>query len=80
MITRPNGTKYKMYFLWENIKNPKYNYNAYGILPTIMSKDIINTKNKALKYILSFYDNSIIFLLNYIDELRNFKNIHWKNR
>lgn len=80
MIVRPNGTKYYTYFVWNKTKNEPYKYEMYGILPKIMSANVVNTDNTALKYILSFFEKSIIFLLKYVDELKNFKNIHWKNR
>ena len=80
LVTRSNGDKYLTYFIWDKSKHNPYKYNLYGILPKLMSSSIINTENVALKYILSFYDKTFIFLLKYIDELKNFKNFHWKNR
>ena len=80
LVTRTNGDKYLTYFIWDKTKHESYKYNLYGILPKLMSSSIINTENVALKYILSFYDKTFIFLLKYIDELKNFKNFHWKNR
>ena len=45
-----------------------------------MSNSILNTTNPALKIILQYVESSLIFVMKYIDVLKNFKNIHWKNR
>ena len=76
----PNGTRYINYELWGNVKNKPYNYKRLGLLNKIMSHKILESNNKALKSILKYYEQSIIFLLNYTDELKHFKNPHWKNR
>ena len=75
-----NGTRYKNYHLWEKRKNDKYNYEKNGLLQHILSNKIVGSKNPVLKFMLGYYEKSIIFLLKYIDELKNFKNYHRKNR
>lgn len=75
-----NYTRFKNYDLWENRKNIPYNYERDGLLNKIMSKVIVETKNKPLRVIMAFYERSMIFLMKYTDYLRNFKNPHWKNR
>jgi hypothetical protein len=45
-----------------------------------MSKQIVNTTNPALKVLLQFVESSLFFVMKYTDILKNFKNIHWKNR
>ena len=80
MQYRENGTRYKDYCLWEEHKYAPYDYERYGLLKHIMSSPIVNTKNTILQFVLSYYEKSIIFVLKYIDRLKNFKNYHWKNR
>lgn len=75
-----NGNRYKTYYRWEDVKNSSYNYERDGLLNRIMSNVIVNTENKTLKLILEYYERSLIFLMKYVDELKNFKNPHWKNR
>lgn len=81
MDTRlPNGTRYINYCDWEVRKNTPYDYKRKGLLNKILSHKITESNNEILKLILSYYERSIIFLLNYTDELKHFKNPHWKNR
>ena len=80
METNSNGTRFKNYYLWENRKNMPYDYSREGLLKHIMSPVILNTKNTALKMLLDYIESSFIFIMKYTDILKNFKNIHWKNR
>lgn len=75
-----NGTRYKDFYLWEDRKYTPYNYEREGLLQHIMSNKIVNSQNSILQFILNYYEKSIIFILKYIDRLKNFKNYHWKNR
>lgn len=75
-----NGTRYKNFYRWEYVKNERYNYEREGLLKKIMSAKIINTKNGPLKTILDYYEASLVFLMRYVDILKNFKNPCWKNR
>ena len=80
MQYKENGTRYKDYCLWENRKNNPYDYERHGLLQHMMSNKIVNSQNSILQFILMYYEKSIIFILKYIDRLKNFKNYHWKNR
>ena len=80
MEIRGNGSRYKNYNKWEDRKNVPYDYGNDGLLNHIMSPAIVNTKNSILKFILNYLENSLIFVLKYIDILKNFKNPHWRNR
>jgi hypothetical protein len=80
MEIRNNGTRYINYDKWEIVKHTPYNYVKYGLLKHIMSKQIVNTTNPALSIILQFVESSLFFVMKYTDILKNFKNIHWKNR
>ena len=80
MNFQANGTKYEYYKKWNNIKLAPYDYKNEGLVKRIVSKSIANTDNPVLKIVLSIYESSIVFLLKYVDILKHFKNIHWKNR
>ena len=80
MTQRPNGTKYIDYKSWESIKQAPYDYKNSGLLNKIVSKTIANTDNPILQIVLKFYESSIVFLLEYVDILKHFKDVHWKNR
>lgn len=80
MEIRNNGTRFINYDSWEIVKHTPYNYTKYGLLSHIMSKQIVNTNNPALKIVLQFVESSLFFVMKYTDILKNFKNIHWKNR
>lgn len=80
MEANANGTRFKNYYLWEDKKNMPYDYSREGLLKHIMSPVILNTKNPALKILLDYIESSMIFVMKYTDILKNFKNIHWKNR
>lgn len=75
-----NGFRYKDYPLWNREENLGYNYSRHGLLKYIMSPVITKSSNPALQIILRFIEGSIIFLNDYIGILKNFKNVHWKNR
>ena len=79
-IKLPNGTRFYNYDEWEKRKNSPYNYKKNGLLHKIMSHTIVETNNQVLQILLSYYEKSIIFLLNYVDILKHFKNPHWRNR
>ena len=80
MEYRDNGYRFRNYCEWELTKQTPYNYERNGLLQHILSRNIVSTENKVLKVILSYYEQSIIFLLKYVDRLKHFKNYHWKNR
>lgn len=80
LIVRQNGSKYYNYYLWDNEKYKPYDYEKNGLLNKILSNVIVSTNNSILKNILLYYEKSLILLLKYVDKLKNFKNIHWKNR
>lgn len=75
-----NGNRYKHYQAWENVKNAPYDYERHGLLNKIMSHRIYNTTNEPLKVLLNYYERSLVFLMQYVDILKNFKNPYWKNR
>ena len=80
METRANGTRYINYKLWNKTKNEPYDYENKGLLKRLMSRVIVESENQVTQTILNYYEKSLIFLMKYVDELKNFKNYHWKNR
>lgn len=80
MTYNDNGYKYKDYFKWESKKQAPYNYEGLGLIRHLLSNRIVNTNNSVLKIVLNYYEKSIIYMLKYVDRLKNFKNYHWKNR
>lgn len=80
MEVRDNGMRFDKYYKWEKVKHSPYDYKRNGLLNKIMSNSILNTTNPALKIILQYVESSLVFVMKYTDVLKNFKNIHWKNR
>ena len=80
MEIRNNGTRFINYHKWENVKHAPYDYAKEGLLKHIMSPAIVNTTNSTLKLLLQYVETSLMFTMKYTDVLKNFKNIHWKNR
>lgn len=80
MEVRANGMRFNDYDKWEITKHTPYNYAKNGLLNHIMSPAIVNTNNNALKILLQYVESSLMFVMKYTDILKNFKNIHWKNR
>jgi hypothetical protein len=80
MEIRGNGNRFNNYYKWEIVKNQPYDYAKHGLLRHIMSPTIVDTTNPILKVLLQYVESSFVFVMKYIDILKNFKNIHWKNR
>lgn len=79
MEQNTNGYRFKDYNMWESTVQTPYDYERNGLVNKIVSKPIHMSKNPVLKIVLQIYESSIVFVLKYIDVLKNFKNIHWKN-
>jgi hypothetical protein len=80
MQVRENGTRFKKYWKWEDRKQSPYDYENKGLLKHLLSERITTSKNVILQNILSYIEQSLIFVMKYIDRLKHFKNYHWKNR
>lgn len=80
MEVRDNGTRFLNYDNWEIVKNKPYDYTKNGLLKHLMSPIILDTTNQSLKILLQYVESSLIYVMKYTDILKNFKNIHWKNR
>ena len=80
MEVNGNGKRFDNYYKWESVSYTKYDYTKHGLLKHIMSPMIVNTTNPLLGILLQFVESSLVFAMKYTDILKNFKNIHWKNR
>lgn len=78
--TEAPGSRYSNYKNWETLKNAPYDYESKGLNKYILSKSLVESTNPITQYILAAYEAGIVFVLKYVDELKNFKNVHWKNR
>lgn len=78
MEYRPLGTRYKNMGRYDIIKHQPYDYRKHGLLKLVMPNIITNTKNKTTRLILDFVEAMQLFLLSYVDELKQFKNPHWR--
>jgi hypothetical protein len=75
-----NGHRYNELSSFEKLKNNPYDYKNKGLIQHLMSPKIYNTKNPVLRYILKIYEQSIVYVLQYIDILKNYKNYTFYNR
>ena len=80
MDKQNNGKRFETYKEWERTLAPEYDYARKGLVKRIVSKPIAETKNPILKIVLQFYESSIVYMLKSIDILKNFKNVHSRNR
>lgn len=80
MEYRDNGSRFSNYKKWEENSTLLYDYENEGLIKHILSHTIVESTNPILKYVLIYYEKSIVFLLKYVDRLKHFKNYHWKNR
>ena len=77
---RNNGDRFKNYYKWEKSVQTPYKYDRDGLCKHILSRRVAETENPFLRVILVHYENSISFVLRYIDKLKHFKNFYWSNR
>lgn len=80
MDIKPNGTRYYEYKQWDVEKYAPYDYERHGLIKHLLSPSITNTNNVTTRIILTFYEKSLVFLMKYVDRLKHFKDISWKNR
>jgi hypothetical protein len=80
MEYKKNGSRYLNYCMWEDVKDSNYDYSRNGLLKYLMSKRITQSNNPMLQNVLWFLEQSLVHLMQCVDELKHFKNYHWKNR
>lgn len=78
MEYRPLGTRYEPVGRYDIIKHQPYNYKKSGLLRLVMPEVITKTTNKTTRLILDFVEAVQLFLISYVDELKQFKNPHWR--
>lgn len=79
MVINENRHRFLNNYKWEELKTQPYDYVNNGLVRHLLSNKMINSKNPILKYILSVYEASIIYMLKTVDILKNFHNYNWKN-
>lgn len=75
-----NGNRFESFVAYNETLNDPYDYKRKGLLRLLMSSTITESKNPILKYMLAYEEKSLIFIMKYVDILRNFRNWYWKNR
>ena len=78
MEYRPLGTRYKNLGRYDMVKHKPYDYKSSGLLKHVLPAVVMNTKNKTTKLVLDFVEAVQLFLISYVDELKQFKNPHFK--
>ena len=78
MMYRPEYTKYKTLRLRDQLKHLPYDYENKGLLKNLLPGIIVNTENATTKYVINLVERSMVFLLKYVDVLKNFKNWSFK--
>jgi hypothetical protein len=80
MIRNENGARFSEFKKWEDTKNQPYDYKENGLVNHILSHKIHKTKNPILKFILQYYEKSLVYCMKYVDILNNYKNYMKYNR
>ena len=75
-----NGERYEFYVPFEKKLNEPYDYARKGLLKRLMSSTISESKNPILRFMLDYEEKSLVFIMKYVDILKNFRNWYWKNR
>ena len=78
MEYRASGTKYQNIGQHDIVMHKPFNYKKYGLLKQLLPKVITNTTNTTTRLVLDFVEHSMLFLISYVDELKNFKNPNFK--
>lgn len=73
------GKRKEYYYKYDKLDS-RYDWKHQGILTHIMSNAITSSKNSILRYMLGIFENSLIFILRYVDKLHDFKNYIKCNR
>ena len=68
------GEHYDVVELYSFKKNQPYDYKRKGIIKNLMTPRVFNTQNSTTKMIVEFIEAVAQFLVEYVGELRNFKN------
>ena len=78
MEYRTPGTKYQNSGQYDLTMHKPFDYKKHGLLKQMLPKVITNTKNSTTKLVLEFVEHAMLFLISYVDELKNFKNPNFR--
>lgn len=78
MEYRLPGTRQTQFKRYNRTKHEPYDYARNGILTKVLPNVITSTKNKTTRIVLDLVENSAIFLLQYVDVLKHFKNWNYR--
>lgn len=79
MEIRPIGSRRRYIKNYEVSNNQAYDYERYGLLNKVLPKVICETKNTSTRTVLRFVEYILVWLMRYVDDLKNFKNWNYKD-
>lgn len=79
MEIRPIGSRRRYIKNYEVSNNQAYDYERYGLLNKVLPKVICETKNTSTRVVLRFVEYILVWLMRYVDDLKNFKNWNYKD-
>lgn len=79
MEIRPIGSRRRYIKNYEVSNNQAYDYERYGLLNKVLPKVICKTKNTSTRAVLRFVEYILVWLMRYVDDLKNFKNWNYKD-
>lgn len=80
MIINKIGTRNGSYKKHEYRLYQPYDYRTEGLMNKVLPSHIINTTNESTSALISFMEKMWIFILDYVDELRYFKDPFFSKR
>lgn len=79
MEIRPIGSRRRYIKNYEVSNNQAYDYERYGLLNKVLPKVICETENTSTRAVLRFVEYILVWLMRYVDDLKNFKNWNYKD-
>ena len=80
MEAKSNGQRYNIYKVWDKKLHQPYDYENNGLMSKLLSYKIWSTKNKILRFVIRYIEQSLIFCMKSADQLANFFNYNKNNR
>lgn len=78
MEIRPLWSRRARNTIYESVRHRGYDYRRNGLLVKLLPRIVTQTENEYTKNILRSIDYIFIWLMDYIDYLKNFKNPNYK--
>ena len=78
MEYRALNTRYENLGRYDITRHKPFDYRKLGLLKQVLPKTITSTKNRTTKLILESIEHVFLFLISYVDDLKNFKNPFYK--